>query len=139
MKLYQVGAIVAAVMLSASMVASTQSSAQSTTTEGQIQGISVSCSGKVPDTCAGRVDIAAGLGYGVTSVFIPEGVPIKYGSRQVPITFLETGDRVRIDYTTTNSTAANVNPVLNSAAAATLLTAAGGTNILPGGDHESNL
>jgi hypothetical protein len=95
MKLLQIGMVVAAVMLSASVAV-----AQSTTIDGQIQTVVAHCTGAVPDTCGGIVDVFSGVGSSyVTRIVVPAGTPIGYGSRSVSATILEAGDHVRIDYT----------------------------------------
>jgi len=96
MKLLQVGVVVAALMLSGS-VAFAQP-----TLDGQVHAISVHCEGAVPDTCSGTVDVEVGVGSGaITRVFIPAGMQIQYGGRQLPVTALEVGDHVRIDLAST--------------------------------------
>ncbi len=116
MKLFQVGVVVAAVMLSASVALAQP------TLDGQVQAISVHCDGAVPDTCSGTVDIVTGVGSGaVTRVFIPVGMLITYGSRQLPVTALDVGDHVRIDLASTNGT--------NSAASATIVDKTGALKV----------
>lgn len=96
MKLFQVGVVVAAVMFSASVALAQP------TLDGQVHAISVHCEGAVPDTCSGIVDVEVGVGSGaITRVFIPAGMLIAYGGRQLPVTALDVGDHVRIDLTST--------------------------------------
>ena len=96
MKLFQVGVAVAAVMLSASVALAQP------TLDGQVQAIAVHCDGMVPDTCSGTVDVVIGVGSGaVVRVFIPAGMLIAYGNRQLPVTALDVGDHVRIDLAST--------------------------------------
>jgi hypothetical protein len=105
--------------------------------DGEIQAISISCSGAVPDTCAATADIVKGAfptvangeqggdrsvtpGYGpVTRIYIPEGMLVTFGNRQVPVTTLRVGDEMRIDYTTT--TANDLNIAVNTASAGTVV------------------
>ncbi|MHB8732184.1 MAG: hypothetical protein ACYDAB_10395 [bacterium] len=108
MKVFQAGLVAAAVMMSVS-VAFAQP-----TVDGQVQTITIHCTGVVPDTCSGVVDVLTGTGSGyATRVFIPEGTRIGYGSAPVPVTAIEAGDHVRIDYTAA--------PSGNTATAATIL------------------
>lgn len=59
-------------------------------------------------------------GYGpVTRIYIPEGMLVTFGSRQVPVTALRAGDEMRIDYTT--STANDLNIAVNRASAGTIV------------------
>ena len=107
------------------------------TIDGEIQAISLSCSGTVPDTCAATADIVIGAfpavvngdhggerlitaGYGpVTRIYVPAGMLVAYGNRQVPVTTLRVGDEMRIDYATT--TASDLNIAVNTASAGTVV------------------
>lgn len=112
MRLFQVGLVAAAVAISASTAFAQP------TVEGQVQTITIHCVGAVPDTCSGVVDVSTGAGSGyVTRIFIPAGARIGYGSARVPVTAIEAGDRVRIDYTASDSG--------NTATAATILVKSG--------------
>ena len=109
------------------------------TVDGQIQAISISCSGAVPDTCSANADIVTGAystmangefgqdrlitaGYGpVTRIYIPAGMLVTFGNRQAPVTALRVGDEMRIDYAT--STANDLNIAVNTASAGTVVKA----------------
>ncbi|HKX18365.1 MAG TPA: hypothetical protein VJT33_10185, partial [bacterium] len=111
--------------------------AATNTVAGEIQTITLSCSGAAPDTCAATADIVTGAfptiangeqgqdrlmtpGYGpVTRIYIPEGLLVTFGSQQVPVTALRAGDEMRIDYTT--STANDLNIAFNRASAGTIV------------------
>lgn len=94
MRVFQVGLVVAAVALSGSAAFAQP------TVQGQVQTITVHCTGAVPDTCGGVVDVLTGAGSGyMTRIFIPAGMLIGYGSARVPVTAIEAGDRIRIDFT----------------------------------------
>ena len=108
MKVFQAGLVAAAVMISASAAFAQP------TLDGQVQTITIHCTGVVPDTCSGVVDVLTGAGTGyATRVFIPAGTKIGYGSARVPVTAIESGDRVRINYTAAASG--------NTATAATII------------------
>lgn len=93
MKPFQVGLVAAAVLLSGS-AASAQPSVQ-----GQVQTITVHCVGAVPETCSGVVDVLTGPGSGyATRIFIPAGTRVDYGGARVPVTAIEAGDRLRINF-----------------------------------------
>lgn len=123
-KRFHVTLVAAAVLIAASAAFAQP------TVEGQIQAITIHCIGAVPATCSGVADITTGPGFGyVSRIFIPEGTRIVYGGRRVPVTALETGDRVRIDFTAA--------PSGNRATAATILVKPGGT--VPSEDRQSGM
>lgn len=98
MRLFQLGMIAAAVVLSASMAAAQPS------VEGQVQTITIHCVGAVPGTCSGVVDVLSGAGSGyATRILIPAGMLIAYGGARVPVRAIEAGDRIRIDYAASDS------------------------------------
>lgn len=98
MRLLQVGVVAAAVMLPVSAAFAQPS------VEGHVQTITIHCVGTVPDTCSGVVEVLTGPGSGyATRIFIPEGVGIGYGGARVPVTAIEAGDQVRIDFRASNS------------------------------------
>jgi hypothetical protein len=109
------------------------------TIDGEIEAISISCSGAVPDTCAAIADIVTGAfpivasaeqggdhlitpGYGpVTRIYVPAGMLVTFGNRQVAVTTLRVGDEMRIDYVTT--AANDLNIAVNTASAGTIVKA----------------
>lgn len=59
-------------------------------------------------------------GYGaVTRIYVPAGMLVTFGKRQVPVTTLRVGDEMRIDYTTT--TANDLHIAVNTASAGTVV------------------
>jgi len=92
------------------------------TADGIVQAISLSCSSSAPDSCSALIDVVAGFpasnhheggvtvagGYGIR-IFVPAGTPVMWGNAQVPVTRLEVGDQVRIDYAMTGSGGIAVN------------------------------
>ena len=59
-------------------------------------------------------------GYGPTTrIYIPAGMLVTFGSRQVPVTTLRIGDEMRLDYRT--STANDLNIAVNTASAGTVV------------------
>jgi len=121
MKLLHLGAsIAAAVVLSASAASAQMAGAQSTV-RGDVVAVIAHCSGPTVDTCGGILDVGTGTGSygGVIRFYVPEGTLFAYGGRQVPITYLDAGDRVRIVYTTDPAT--GLNTIFNTASSATLI------------------
>jgi|GEM_PF-3338076 len=118
MKVLQVGLVAAvAVMMSASVALAQPN------VDGTVQTIVIHCIGVVPDSCSAVVDVLAGAGSGYAyRIFIPAGTQIGYGSARVPITTIEAGDHVRIDYTAA--------PSGNTATGATIL-GKPGANLTP--------
>lgn len=115
MKVFQVALVATAAVMLAASVAVAQPSV-----DGTVQTIVIHCIGVVPDSCSAVVDVLAGAGSGYAyRVFVPAGTQIAYGSARVPITTIEAGDHVRIDY--------NAAPSGNTATGATILGKPGAT------------
>jgi hypothetical protein len=134
MKMLQlVGVVVGAVALCA-----TAAGAQ-TTVEGQVQAVTVHCSGAAPETCGGTVDVVTGVGSGnITTIIVPEGKLLSYGGRQVPITALAVGDYVRFDYTTTTTALGDATVAFNTASNGVIVAAPGAVSIPAGEDPMSS-
>jgi hypothetical protein len=62
--------------------------------------------------------ITAGIGP-VTRIYVPAGMLVTFGNRQVAVTALRVGDEMRIDYMTT--TANDLNIAVNTASAGTVV------------------
>ncbi|HEV2439652.1 MAG TPA: hypothetical protein VGX97_06285 [bacterium] len=115
MKALHVGLVAAAAVMMSASVALAQPNI-----DGTVQTIVIHCTGVVPDSCSGVVDVLAGAGSGYAyRIFIPAGTQIAYGSARAPITTIEAGDHVRIDY--------NAAPSGNTATGATVLGKPGAT------------
>jgi len=57
-------------------------------------------------------------GYGpFTRIYVPAGMLVAFGNRQVAVTALRVGDEMRIDYTTTTA----LNIAVNTASAGTIV------------------